>query len=595
MSVGRITPETAFDAARGHVEELRAWAERDNVGKAVANLAMLEGLRTLDTFCEQPRLDVEVGVVSHPGPQALAAVVCWLAPTLVAQAGIAEQVATLPVHLHTEEAGWMIQAHLFSWEQPPRYKVGVVRPDVLIVVGAETALRDEQGFAALTALCQERPYVVLVQEHDDQLAPERLTALQQQVWRLEVYRLAALPDASLLTQLAGPGALQVLRAYALVRAAGGLSELFRRLIEQERSRVQVERVVTQQQVAKSQSQGFGGPTLPLSNRLRTLLQAQFIQCEQRLQAELEALLDTQQGELWQAVGGHMDDLTTLDKVPRVKNLEIRIPQAFLDKVLEDARCTVTQRYTAHLEAMQHCYQSVTVEVTAALQEAGVPPLEFHPHNLDTREDTQALIRRMQLDGEVYRGQSPKPSPMDFLTGTGSLRTMVMTLGMPLLSLATMFGVKTQETQQWRYYMGGGAAVLMVIGIAMKLWSLPKERAEAEQQDLDRAKSALRNALKQLFSTLQQAWPRRLSQHLKEAQEAIQSQLDAALQVHTERVNQAAAAARERPGGLDTMEKQLGDLLQKNRRLDSAVQQLQGDLRLMYLGLARPSPQVGERP
>ena len=138
-------------------------------------------------------------------------------------------------------------------------------------------------------------------------------------------------------------------------------------------------------------------------------------------------------------------------------------------------------------------------------------------------------------------------------------------------------------------------MLMVIGIAMKLWSLPKERAEVEQQEIERARGALRSVLKQLFSALQQVWARRLSQYLKEAQEAIQSQLDAALQAHTERVNQAAAAARERLGGLDTMEKQLGDLLQKNRRLDSAVQQLQGDLRLVYLGLARPSPQVGERP
>jgi hypothetical protein len=182
--------------------------------------------------------------------------------------------------------------------------------------------------------------------------------------------------------------------------------------------------------------------------------------------------------------------------------------------------------------------------------------------------------------------------MDFLSGTGGLRTIVMTLGVPLLSLATMFGVKTQE---WRTFMGGGAAILMVTSIAMKLWSLPKERAEVEQQELDRAKGALRTALRQLFSALQPAWSRGLSPHFKDAQEAIQSQLDTALQAHTERVNQASAAARERLGGRDTMEKQLGDLLQKNRRLDGAEQQLQGDLRLVYLGLPRPSPQVGEKP
>jgi hypothetical protein len=463
---------------------------------------------------------------------------------------------------------------------------------VLVVVGAETVLRDEQGFAALTALCQERPYVVLVQGQSDHLVPERLAALQQQVWRLEVYPQEKLPEASLLTQLVAPGALQVLRAYALAHAVGTLSELFRRLIEQERTRVQAERIVDQQQVAKSQSQGFGGPTLPLSNKLRTLLQAQFTQCEQRLQGELEALLDTQHGELWQAVGRRLDNLTSLDKMARVKNLETRVPQAFLDKVLQDVRDTVAQRYTAHLEALRDCSQSITAEVAVALREAEVPPVEFHHHSLDMHEAMQALLRRVQFDGEVYRGQSPKPSPMDFLSGTGGLWTMVMTLGVPLLSLATMFGVKTQE---WRAFMGGGAAILMVIGIAMKLWSLPKERTEVEQQELDRAKGALRTALRQLFSALQQAWSRSLSPHFKNAQGAIQSQLDTTLQAHTERINQAAMAARERLGGLDTMEKQLGDLLQKNRRLDSAVQQLQGDLRLVSLGLAWPSPQVGERP
>jgi hypothetical protein len=452
----------------------------------------------------------------------------------------------LPVHLQAEEAGWIVQAHLFPWEQPPRYRVGTVRPAVLVVVGAEAALRDEQGGAALTALCQERPYVVLVPGHSDPLVPELLTALQQQVWRLEVYPREALPEASLLMQLAAPGAPQVLRTYALARAAGGLSELFRRLIEQERARVQAERVVAQQQVARSQSQGFGGPTLPLPNKLRTLLQAQFMQCEQRLQAELEALLDTQHGELWQAVGRHLDDLTALDKTPRVKTLETRIPQAFLDKVLEAVRRTVTQRYTAHLEAMQNCSQSVTAEAAAALQEeAGVPPVEFHHHPLETREAMQTLLLRVQFGGEVCRGQSPRPGPMDFLSGTGSLRTIVMTLGMPLLYLAAMFRIDTKE---WRTFMTGGAAVLMVIGIAMKLWSLPKERAEAEQQELERARSTLRSVLRQLFSTLQQAWSRRLSQHLKEVQEAIQSQLDTVLQAHTERVNQAATAARERLGG-----------------------------------------------
>jgi hypothetical protein len=348
MSVGRLTPGTAFDAARGHVEELQTWAERDNVGKVVANRALLEGLQTLSAFCKQPRLDVEVGVASPPGPQALAAVMRWLAPALASPAGVAERAATLPVSLRADEAGWAVQAHLFPWEQQPRYKVGAVRPAVLVIVGAETVLRDEQGFAALTALCQARPYVVLVQEHGDQLAPERLAALQQQVWRLEVYPQEKLPEASLLTQLTAPGALQVLRAYALVHAVGALSELFRRLIEQERTRGQAERMVAQQQVAKSQSQGFGGPTLPLSNRLRTLLQTQFTQREQRLQGELEALLDTPRGELWQAVGRRLDDLTSLDKMAPVKNLETRVPQAFLDRVLEDVRCTVTQWYTAHL-------------------------------------------------------------------------------------------------------------------------------------------------------------------------------------------------------------------------------------------------------
>jgi hypothetical protein len=131
--------------------------------------------------------------------------------------------------------------------------------------------------------------------------------------------------------------------------------------------------------------------------------------------------------------------------------------------------------------------------------------------------------------------------------------------------------------------------VLVLDFGMKLWRVPKERADVEQQELDRAKGALRSALRQLFSALQQAWSRGLSRHFKDAQEAIQSQLDTALQAHTERINQAAAAARERLGGLDTMEKQLGDLLQKNRKLDSAVQQLQGDLRLVSFGLAWLSP------
>ena len=68
MSVGRLTPGTAFDAARGHVEELQTWAERDNIGKVVANRALLEGLQTLNAFCEGLRLDVEVGVASLPDP-----------------------------------------------------------------------------------------------------------------------------------------------------------------------------------------------------------------------------------------------------------------------------------------------------------------------------------------------------------------------------------------------------------------------------------------------------------------------------------------------------------------------------------------------
>jgi hypothetical protein len=52
MSVGRLTPGTAFDAARGHVEELRTWAERDNIGKVVANRALLEGLQTLRSLAK---------------------------------------------------------------------------------------------------------------------------------------------------------------------------------------------------------------------------------------------------------------------------------------------------------------------------------------------------------------------------------------------------------------------------------------------------------------------------------------------------------------------------------------------------------------
>jgi flagellar motility protein MotE (MotC chaperone) len=82
-----------------------------------------------------------------------------------------------------------------------------------------------------------------------------------------------------------------------------------------------------------------------------------------------------------------------------------------------------------------------------------------------------------------------------------------------------------------------ALALLVYGSFLSFRRVPQERAEAKQQEIDRAKEALRNALRQTLPNIQRDWLKRFSQHPKDEVENAYSHLDDALHTYGKKIEE----------------------------------------------------------
>jgi hypothetical protein len=597
MNIAPVSSATAFPTACRLVKELGTLV--DEAGQFIANPALTEGLKTLHTFCEGPHLGVEVCLASPPDTQTLLSVLRWIAAPLASTEGITEQLAPLPTQLRCQHEGWDVTVSLFSWDHPLRYKVGAVRPAILFIVSDAAALQDEQVGSALTGLCQERPYVALIHQAHGSPSPDALAGWQRAAWKCESFSLAELPAGGCCQYLSSPplhGAVDIFRATALVKAVGSLSDLLRLLMEQEGTSLKLKRATAQQRANKIQQQGGGGNPSEVSTKLREKLQTQFTEFDQGLQSELKKLFDTRHGQLWHLVEDRLTTLSTLNKKERMKGLETSIPPLFLNELLEQVRHEVERRCTVNLEAVRDFYHLVAADVEAALKETGAPPFVLQHTYLLASDITQMLEHRVQLD-RVYRGQLPNPSPMDFFLGMRRYQMVFMMAVMPLLPLLVLTDTDTQR--MWRIMFGILSVGLVMVGLVMSIRRVPQERAEAEQQELDKAREILSNELKRIFSVLQQDWSQRLSHHLKEEVNRAVSQLENAVRAYSQQAAQESAEEKKRIQrqlqSVEAMERQLVSLLRSKDTWDRSVGQLQGELRQLFVGLSRPAQRPGRQP
>lgn len=312
MSFVRLKPEDVFPRTRQLLDELSAVVERAE--RLVPLPTLADGLQQVRAFGETPSLQVALCLATPLDPAALLTVLRWLAPGMTMGPDIATQVATLPTSLSTQMVGWDITVRLFTWDQPPRYRVGAVRAPLLLILGDAATLTDERALVALKALCGNHPYVMLVSLPGEPLAPACVEALRHETWELETHVLDALPDTALLERVLTSPIVDILRAHVLLRAGRALAEAVKAHLDEEHNSLK-----DLQAVLQTRLQNLQQAELRVLPRLQNQLRDWVNLCRNAREACTTLLHVTPREEVWPAYESRLPAVTVLDQTPREEN------------------------------------------------------------------------------------------------------------------------------------------------------------------------------------------------------------------------------------------------------------------------------------
>ena len=591
MVATRVIPSTLVPRTRGVIAEVRrALAELERLP---ASKRLLEDVEALQQFLASDTLHLDVVVVSPLGDAAQAeSVARWISPGLSGDPLLrCDEPATITIPGDSEATS--IHLNIFPADDPRSRRAAEPRPSVLVCVSGGSGPLDPRLGETLEALCEDRPYAVLIVSSD----ADSLESLQNSVrdaWFSEFIALQAnegLDSVSLVERLRTPAWKEIeelLRSHAALQALRSATDAVRLLLDQEERDSRVRRAVTQQRAAQLQQSGAPNPTV-LQAEIRSLLQQHFADFEAGVIDRLSQMFSPKSGALSTQIETHLAELTDLHREDKSRTTALTIPDQYRAHLLRSIGRSIRGHCLADLKAMRDLFRLVQAELEERLRaaEAAVVPLQFTFLSQDRLE--RVLDAAIRID-KPYRGEVPRRGFGEFLSFVR--RSVFSLLGISSL-LALLIGsgrmdVLKASLRPWRDTLG----IVVAVGFTLFAYrSIVGEREDARLRELEKARESVRAELRRMMSEVERAWSAIVSDHLREQLAVAQRQLEEALRLAQARQSDEVAEDKRRLQrqlqSLEASERHVATIAKLREGQAKEIASLLGEARQAFFGALGP--------
>lgn len=539
-----LTATTALPRARAIIDDLL---------KLVADLApqpvvrQLEAtLRTLKVEANGSNLLVDVAVYGQLDDTTARRVAARLSPNLDPTALSLAEPASASHAISLEEIR-PIRVRVFQGESSLVVRAGEIFPPILVFIIAERLGNDVTPPGSMVTLFDDRPYVALM----DATGTSDLTALQHvaqgHAWYAEILPADSVSAAPFAAQISTPPwtiVVDLLSAYAVLRALKSAVEGVRVVLEQEERRLRAKRVILQQQATRIQQPSGTSPN-ELVMELRAQVQRQVGEFEHGIQQRLRSLFAPQIGTLTREAEQLLNMLKPLDEQPGEKRVILTVPDVF-DRQL---RSKINERVRAHcvsdLRSLADLYALMKEDVDQQLASDGARSLLVSYAYPDADRLDTLLAIHFRID-RPYRGELPRRSMLNEIARAPQRVWMMLS---PLS--AVIIGSAAQQAIQ--HYSPVALAMLVVAGFFTHR-SIKREHAESLERETERARESLRAELRRSFGDFDREWSAFLSEHLRGQLGVLAGQAEASLRdLGAARAAQAAEEKRKTQRQVQTLE------------------------------------------
>lgn len=573
---GPLTAGSALATVQQLVNDLqRALRE---VGPLPALRELSPDLTSLGTYCQGRGVDVDVAVSGDINEADAGLLSAWISPDL--EPAIVSGTTSRGTEVRSLVDHGQTVIRVFPASRPPAQKAARPRAAVLVVVSAAPGADIP---TSVDDLVDDRPLVMIVRAAEDRAADAKLVnRTPHRPWLAESAVLSSLAPGGLKRRIEmnGHDLGALLRTYAALYGVETAAEAHKLVVEQEMRTIRVKRATAQQKTAKLQ---LGGTNLAeVVADIRVRIQRTLADFEKSVQEGVAELFLPQIGSLSREVETRLSGIDDLQRTTGEKSIQLRLLPNDEADVLRLIGTGIRNRANSDLRSFRDVLELISNDVDRTLAAAGAPPVTLRHSQVPDSRVNRVLDSAVRFD-RSYRGELPKEGLQEYLQQARKYQGLLLTIA-SATGASVIPGV--------RKYTAALSVILLGFGIISVRRSLPRERAENLERELDKARDLMRAEAKRIFSEAERGWTSAISDALRDEQATVLLQFEAAVREGQSRRNTEMTEERGRVQrameGLQHAEGQLSVSARTRDGVLNAGAQLRGALRQL-IAASRSAP------
>lgn len=585
MPLVRITPENAVETVR---QQLDAFIESvGNAGRSPAVLKLGEHARELERLAAGGCLEVELLGLGKLHPAWTGTIAQWLGIEPTSVAGIDDEATT--IDLDSDPSQTVRVVRVGSRLDAPPKRAGARTPPILVVARGSKEAPAKETLDQALALIRARPLTLLLAPKDAEWAKAVAGLGSRGSFVCKVLELDGLSSMTLAENMDRPPWKQagpLAAAWSIAGALSSLYEAFAVALEKEDRATRAKKTAVE--VRSQQMQGTPMPT-EILGEVRGIVQKQFDRFQKNLSRRLKDQVTPQEGDLWREIDAAVDELDRFDMVKKPKVDAVTIPAEFQAPLLDRIREVLGGLCRSSLVEMHDFLRDVKDQVERLLEERGGPPVVLPFQHLPAdRVDT--VLQRSVVIQRPYKGEITRKGVMDFFMAARRYQMLFFMVfsafGLSFIRSFTAFTIPA-------------GMVLMAYGMLNVVNGAKKQRAEAEEKEMDKARDSLRSELSRAMADVQKSWDQTVSTFMTEQQNAALELIETAVRTSSAQSSREAAGAKElvqqQIKSLDATQRKLADGMKKAEAAGQELEQIRASLIEFYVGAANPQEAAAGAP
>lgn len=583
MGLVRITPDNAVDTVR---QQLDAFVEAvAGAGHAPAMLKLAEAAEGLGQIARSGCLEVELLTLGGLHPAWTGTIAQWLGVDPERMAGLAEKegVIELPPDLSRPASVVRMRSSL---EASP-LRAGARVPPILVVARGGKEPPDKDVLDRILEQIRGRPLTLLLAPKSADWAKALSGLGSRDSWvckarELEEIAASGMTLGESLEHPPWKQAGRLAESWSLAGALASLYEAFAVALEREDRAARAKKAGVEQQAQRLQ--GTPMPT-EILGEVRGQLQKQFDRFQKILSRQLKDLVAPQEGSLWLEINAAVETLDRFDKVKKPKADAVSIPEEFQRPLLERIREALGDVCHASLVELRDFLRDIKESIERSLEERGGPPVVLQFQHIPA-ERVDTVLQRSVAIQRPYKGEITRKGLMDFFMAARRYQMLFFMVfsafGLSFIRSFTAFTIPA-------------GIMLMSYGMLNVVNGARKQRAEAEQKELEKARDMLRGELSRAMTDVQKNWDQAVSTFLGDQQAAALELIEGAVRSSSALDSRQAAGDKElvqqQIKSLDASQRKLAEGMKKAEAASQELEQIRGSLIEFYAAATKP-PEAG---